>query len=181
MRVVHKFISIILLSLFCLSFCSCFEAYHWQSSIDGNLYLWTKETKAFAWDGDIKGKFPNGKGTVQYYENGKKSNKEKLDLIFGAEEKQYILLGNTQNKYVGDFSKKGSVKTPDGIGVLIRPDGQVYAGNFSSGQLTKAFHFVNNNIQYYGEFKNNRYSGTGDYFRNGEIIYSGLWENGNQE
>ena len=180
MRVVHKFISIILLSLFCLSFCSCSEAYHWQSSIDGNLYLWTKETKAFAWDGDIKGKFPNGKGTVQYYENGKKSNKEKLDLIFGAEEKQYILLGNTQNKYVGDFSKKGSVKTPDGIGVLIRPDGQVYAGNFSSGQLTKAFHFVNNNIQYYGEFKNNRYSGTGDYFRNGEIIYSGLWENGNQ-
>lgn len=180
MKVVHKLLSVILFSLFSFNFCSCTEVYHWQKSVDGNLYLWTTEAKSFTWDGDIKGNFPNGKGTVQYYDNGKKSNKENLNLIFGAEEKQYKILGSSQNKYVGNFIKNGSVKTPDGIGVLIKSNGQIYAGNFSYGQLTKAYHFINDLLQYYGDFENNHYSGYGEYYNNNKLLYAGYWENGIQ-
>lgn len=180
MKVVHKLLSIILFSFFPFDFCSCTEVYHWQKSVDGNLYLWTTETKYFTWDGDIKGNFPNGKGIVQYYDNGKKSNKENLNLIFGAEEKQYKIIGSSQNKYVGNFIKNGSVKTPDGIGVLIRSNGQIYAGNFSYGQLTKAYHFINDSLQYYGDFENNHYSGYGEYYKNNKLLYAGYWENGIQ-
>lgn len=179
MKVNSKLIISIILFFFSVINCSYSDSYHWQKSVDGNLYLWTDITKPFTWDGETKGSFPNGEGSVQYYENGEKSEKEKLNLIFGAEEEQYIYLGTTQ-KYIGEMSISGKRRIPNGLGVLIKPDGQVYAGNFSLGQLTKAYHFKNNNIQYYGEFKNNRYSGAGDYYRNGIIIYSGSWENGLQ-
>ena len=175
-----KFFYVLLSLCFCLQSCTSAESYHWQKANNVEAYVWTKETKTFDWDGDIKGEFAHGEGTIQYYENGEKSEKEKLNLIFGAEEEQYIYLGTTQNKYIGEMSISGRSRIPNGLGVLIKPDGQVYAGNFSLGQLTKAYHFKNNNIQYYGDFKNNRYSGAGDYYRNDIIIYSGSWENGLQ-
>lgn len=155
-------------------------SYHWQSSVDGNTYLWTQEYIPFTWDGLVKGKFAHGKGSVQFYENGKATKKETFDLIYGAEEKHFSNLGDTTIKYAGDFSTNGTIRTPNGIGVFITAKGHVYAGSVVHGQLATAYYFVSDKLQYHGDFVNNKYSGHGDYYINNILVYSGQWKDGKQ-
>ena len=171
----------VLLSLcFCLQSYSNAESYHWQKADNIDAYVWTTETKAFDWNGDVKGEFAHGEGAVQYYNNGKKSEKIKLTLYFGADKKEYVKLGKSENLYIGDFKINGFIKTPNGKGVFVKPNGSIYAGNFSDGKIKEGYHFVNKELRYSGSFSENKYSGFGKYYRDGKVLYSGNWSNGKQ-
>lgn len=165
----------ILLSPF---FVSCSESYHWQVSTDGQFYTWTTKTDSFEWSGDSKGNLAHGTGYAYFYDDAQKTKKEKLELFYGAKKDLFESLGNTKDKYIGEYKKNARVKIPDGRGVLLRSNGQVYSGIFSKGYLIKGFHFVNDELQYEGTFENNRYSGYGRYYKNNKVLYEGNWEKG---
>lgn len=173
------FLSFILLSFVFLS-CGSAENYHWQKANNSDVYVWIKGSQSFEWNGDVKGEFAHGQGTIQFIKDGKKAGKEKKTLFFGADKKEYTQLGTSENLYIGDFKKTGSTKVPNGKGVFVKPNGSVYAGDFSDGKITNGYHFVAEELQYSGSYLDNKYSGFGVYYKNGEILYSGNWLDGKQ-
>lgn len=178
MKAVYKFLLVVFF-IIVSTICAYAEDYHWQKGIDGDVYIWTKETHLFSWNGKVKGTFANGKGIAQFYENTEKTKFKKLELVYGAEENCYITLGKLGCRYVGETSVFG--KKPNGVGVLIRQDNgkkYIYAGTFSDGQFINGYKFVDDEIQYHGQFSNNRYSGEGIYYKDEKILYSGSWKDG---
>ena len=180
-----KFRCNLLLTLLALSFiflsCDNSGPYHWQKANNTDAYIWTKSSQLFDWNGDVKGEFAHGQGTIQFIKNGKRSGKQKKTLFFGADKKEFIKLGSTENLYMGDFKNLGSTKIPNGKGVFVKPNGSVYAGEFSDGKITNGYHFVAEELQYSGSFLDSKYSGLGVYYKNGEILYSGNWLEGKQD
>ena len=175
----NYFLSFFLLSFVFLS-CGSAENYHWQKANNSDVYVWIKGSQSFEWNGDVKGEFAHGQGTIQFIKDGKKAGKEKKTLFFGADKKEYTQLGTSENLYIGDFKKTGSTKVPNGKGVFVKPNGSVYAGDFSDGKITNGYHFVAEELQYSGSYLDNKYSGFGVYYKNGEILYSGNWLDGKQ-
>lgn len=175
----NYFLSFFLLSFVFLS-CGSAENYHWQKANNSDVYVWIKGSQSFEWNGDVKGEFAHGQGTIQFIKDGKKAGKEKKTLFFGADKKEYTQLGTSENLYIGDLKKTGSIKVPNGKGVFVKPNGSVYAGDFSDGKITNGYHFVAEELQYSGSYLDNKYSGFGIYYKNGEILYSDHWLDGKQ-
>ena len=155
-----------------------FSDYHsWNKDSERQLYIWTNKTDELSWIGGEKGEFAYGKGKIKDV-NGYISD---VDLIYGIEKEYFITLGSSNNKYAGEFGYRGFKKIPNGRGVCICSDGQVYAGEFSYGEIIEGEHFVNDKLQYEGYFSDGLYSGFGKYFEDGEIVYAGNWVNGKPE
>jgi len=170
-----KFIKFFLvLPLFLLLFSAFLplQKYHWHRSMDGKVLIWTSSNKDFTWSSEVKGEFAHGKGIIHYYERGVKKGSDTLNLIYGADKKQYKEFSNG-TFYVGEYRGIGWNSEPYGIGVK-RNANSVYAGEIKSSFLNgHGYYFLNDLLEYEGEFLKDKYSGNGKLYSAGKLIYAG--------
>jgi hypothetical protein len=107
----------------------------------------------------------NHKGETLYYWS-KPDNKW---MGFGDKE--------TQHKYQGQV-KDGK---PNGLGILIFPDGSKYVGNWKNGKYNGQGTSISPlGIKYVGSWKNGKKNGQGTFTHSDGSKYDGSWKNGSQ-
>jgi len=184
-----KFLCLILffVSFLIPAICKNSDSFFWKKSIDGKILIWTDNEKDFAWIGNNIDGFANGFGTLQFYENGKKTLTFRFeDFCFGAKKNDFCELNGTGDLYIGEGSGKNQKKLPNGKGVLFKKNQNVYVGNFKNGKIegfASRYKIDNkkNQLIYKGNFKNNVYEGEGELFENGNLVYKGKFAKGKRE
>lgn len=148
----------------------------WRTSADGSVRAWT-DAESFEWTGGSAGGLAHGEGTIRVFEGGRLASFFRAELSFGAAEEDFVPLGGG-DEYAGEGG--GDPFVPDGYGILRRPGGAVYAGEFRRGSLSGCgvrFGSDGESI-YVGRFRDGRYEGRGELLEGGLPVYSGEFRDG---
>lgn len=138
--------------------------------------------KEFDFDGSLKyeGEFKsgsyNGKGKI--YEGG--------TLVYEGDFKNNIINGVGKSFYKsGEVKATGEYKNGklNGFGKFYHWEGRLfYEGQFIENEFSGYGKYYGDNadkLEYEGEFVSNVFSGKGKYYKNGKLVYTGEFRNGN--
>lgn len=162
-----------------VSFCGEFA---WRASEDGSAYIWSDDERDFSWSGSSVEGFADGAGVLSF--SGGSAVLAKFTC--GARAEDFHDLSFSGDFYAGEGRGEGSGKIPDGRGILIKSNGNVYLGDFRKGRVdgfaARYFRIGGNlSIVYRGEFKNGYYDGQGELYEGGEIVYMGNFKSGKRD
>ncbi len=111
-----------------------------------------QENESITWSGDCVNGYANGKGTLQWYENGKKSD---------------VFIGKLKNGKQISYGK------------CIWSSGNIYEGNWLNGMPHgKGKKTWVENYVYEGDYLNGKRTGKGKMTKANGSVYQGSWLNG---
>lgn len=137
---------------------------------EGELFLKDK----FKYTGIFKDNFPNGKGTLIYFE---KNIKYSGEIIEGKKHGKGILEFADGTIYEGDFSNDFI----EGKGIIRFSNGNIFEGLFKEGKIQGKGKFIWSDGKIYdGEYEDFLKKGYGKFFWNEDKYYEGQWLNNKQ-
>jgi len=153
--------------------------------------------ESVSWNGPCAGGLADGKGVLQWSENGKPGDRFEGEYKAGHKSGHGVLVQANGDRYEGDWSND----VPSGMGVFVFAAGGRYEGNFADGRYNGLGIFVSaagnryegewkdgkksghgsltwtNGDHYHGEFLDDLPNGQGTFLSNGQV-YSGTWKSG---
>ncbi|MBR4630514.1 MAG: hypothetical protein IKO57_08750 [Treponema sp.] len=158
---------------------ACLANPSWKKAKDSPALIWLDGEDEFSWDGSVIDGFADGEGKIHFFSGGRKTSILRCSLVFGVAEKYFVLLGESSDKYAGEGKGSGKNFVPHGKGVLVKANGNTYAGNFKNGKVDgHALRAVGGEIIYRGNFRKNEFCGNGELYKNGRLVYSGKFDKG---
>ena len=155
--------------------CSARKSYVWVDTQE-NVKLWVEESQSsysFSWNGgNIEG-VANGIGTLVIIQNGQVIDSSKQNIYYGAIDNDGIEKISPSETYIGETeSKKYS-----GFGVLIKQQ-EVLIGHFVKSKANGyCSYFRDGKIVYRGMWKKHQLHGEGIQYTQDDTI-SGIWDKG---
>lgn len=155
--------------------CSARKSYVWVDTQE-NVKLWVEESQSsysFSWNGgNIEG-VANGIGTLVIIQNGQVIDSSKQNIYYGAIDNDGIEKISPSETYIGETeSKKYS-----GFGVLIKQQ-EVLIGHFVKSKANGyCSYFRDGKIVYRGMWKEHQLHGEGIQYTQDDTI-SGIWDKG---
>lgn len=155
--------------------CSARKSYVWVDTQE-NVKLWVEESQSsysFSWNGgNIEG-VANGIGTLIIIQNGQVIDSSKQNIYYGAIDNDGIEKISPSETYIGETeSKKYS-----GFGVLIKQQ-EVLIGHFVKSKANGyCSYFRDGKIVYRGMWKKHQLHGEGIQYTQDDTI-SGIWDKG---
>ena len=149
----------------------------WIADSRSGCRVWNPDpgkNETITWSGDCKGGLAQGKGSLQWFHDGRLIESDEGTWRDGKRTGHEIMTWGNGNRFEGEY-RDG---LPDGHGVLTRPDFS-YDGEWRDGKKTgHGIQTWTNGARYEGGWRDNRPDGNGRLTQANGRTYDGTWNNG---